>query len=81
MPNLYLVRLSQYLHTMNCFNWKNAGNPSSINLERFTSQDQVNQLVTMARAVMNKGGWSPAHAMIDKSQAEYNALKNGELLN
>jgi hypothetical protein len=40
----------------------------------------VTQLVKMAQAVVNKGGWFPDHAMIDKSHAEYNALKNGEFL-
>lgn len=55
-----------------------AANPSTLNPENFRSEEQQDQLVEMAQVVTRKGNWCPSHAMIDKSQAEYNALKNGK---
>lgn len=55
-----------------------AANPSTISVEKFKSEGQVDQLIKMAQEVVNKGQWYPSHAMIDKSHAEFNALKNGE---
>jgi hypothetical protein len=48
-----------------------------LNPEQFRSEEQMDQLVEMAQVITNKGNWNPSYAMIDKSQAEYNALRNG----
>jgi hypothetical protein len=63
------------------YNANFVANTSILNPEMFRSEEQLDQLVERAQGVINKGNWYPSHAMIDKSQAEYNALINGKLWN
>ena len=64
-------------NVVTCHN-KEVANPSIFHPENFRSEEQLDQLLEMAQEVIRKGNWHPSYAMIDKSQAEYNALKNGQ---
>jgi hypothetical protein len=77
MHNSSVVRLTYYLSTYNHHDLKFVANPSLLHPEQFRSEEQMDQLLEMAQVITNKGNWNPSHAMIDKSQAEYNALRNG----
>ncbi len=80
MRDILVVRLVYCnLHTVTYYDQNCVANPSLLKPEMFRSEEQLDQLVDMAQRLINKGNWHPSHAMIDKSQAEYNALRNGKL--
>lgn len=45
--------------------------------ERFASPEQKERLVGACEVIHNEGSWNPYFAMIDKAQAEKNALEEG----